>query len=250
MSRILKLLIVLLPLCSVTAQAASSAQNRNEKLRPKGPVTVTADRAEFDKTGVMIYTGSVLLVSDTLQLKGDRLELRQFPSDQYEAKLKGSLAHMEQSGDVDEKGQPLPPMLADGLEMLYDTRTGMLDITGQAKAVRGKNEVNGNTIRYNVNERRVQANGGQGGQVKIIIQSPSTEKNSGTGTKSKTAEKKPNVMPEAAALHPPATPSPTPAPAPTTAPAPEPATPPSGETSSAPAAAAPSTAEKPAGTNP
>lgn len=178
MPHILKLLIVLLPLCSLTAQAATNAQSRSEKLRPKGPVTVTADRAEFDKTGMMIYTGNVLLVSDSLQLKGDRLELRQFPGDQYEAKLKGSLAHMEQSGDVDEKGQPLPPMLADGADMVYDTRTGLLDIVGQAKAVRGKNEVNGNTIRYNVNERRVQASGGQGGQVKIIIQSPPTAEKS------------------------------------------------------------------------
>jgi lipopolysaccharide export system protein LptA len=172
MPRTLKILALLLTLCSLTAQAATAVQTRNDKLRPKGPVTVTADRAEFDKAGVMIYNGNVLLVADNLQLKGDRLELRQFPGDQYEAKLKGSLAHMEQSGDVDEKGQPLPPMLADGQDMLYDTRTGLLDIIGQAKAVRGKNEVNGNTIRYNVNERRVQANGGQGGQVKIIIQSP------------------------------------------------------------------------------
>jgi lipopolysaccharide export system protein LptA len=172
MVRVLKILTLLLTLCSLSLEAAAPVQTRNDKLRPKGPVTVTADRAEFDKTGVMVYTGNVLLVADNLQLKGDRLELRQFPADQYEAKLKGSLAHMEQSGDVDEKGQPLPPMVADGQDMVYDTRTGLLDITGQAKAVRGKNEVNGNTIRYNVNERRVQANGGQGGQVKIIIQSP------------------------------------------------------------------------------
>lgn len=171
MARALKILTLLLPLCSLTTQAAS-VTSRNDKLRPKGPVTVTADRAEFDKTGVMIYSGNVLLVADNLQLKGDRLELRQFPADQYEAKLKGSLAHMEQSGEVDEKGQPLPPMIADGQDMIYDTRSGLLDIVGQAKAVRGKNEVNGNSIRYNVNERRVQANGGVGGQVKIIIQSP------------------------------------------------------------------------------
>lgn len=172
MARALKIFALLLTLCSLTAHAAAAVQTRNDKLRPKGPVTVTADRAEFDKTGVMIYSGNVLLVADNLQLKGDRLELHQFPADQYEAKLKGSLAHMEQSGDVDEKGQPLPPMIADGQDMIYDTRTGLLDITGQAKAIRGKNEVNGNNIRYNVNERRVQANGGQGGQVKIIIQSP------------------------------------------------------------------------------
>ena len=200
MSRILKLLIVLLPLCSVAAQAASSVQNRNEKLRPKGPVTVTADRAEFDKTGVMIYSGNVLFVSDNFQLKGDRLELHQFPGDQYEAKLKGLPAHMEQSGDVDDKGQPLPPMIADGNDMVYDTRTGLLDITGQAKAVRGKNEVNGNSIRYNVNERRVQANGGKGGQVKIIIQPPASM----SGEKKKTQAVAPRSAPTTAATSAPA----------------------------------------------
>lgn len=188
MSRTLKLALLLLPLCCTTAQAASSTPGKNENLRPKGPVTVTADRAELDKTGVMIYIGNVLLVTDTLQLKGDRLELRQFPNDQYEAKLKGTLAHMEQSGEIDDKGQPLPPMLADGLDMLYDTRTGLLDIIGKAKAVRGKNEVNGDTIRYNVNERRVQASGGQGGQVKIIFQAPSKEQRSETPAPPKAAK--------------------------------------------------------------
>lgn len=249
MSRILKLLFVLLPLCSVTtAQAASGVQNRNEKLRPKGPVTVTADHAEFDKTGVMVYTGNVLLVSDTLQLKGDRLELRQFPGDQYEATLKGSLAHMEQSGDVDEKGQPLPAMLADGLGMVYDTRTGLLDITGQARAVRGKNEVNGNSIRYNVNERHVQANGGQGGQVKIIIQSPAEKPSGPAARPARPAEKKP----PASATTP--VPNPTPATAPS-APASAVSAPQPSETPPAPAAGAatPAKEEKssaPAGTAP
>ena len=267
MSRILKLLVVLLSLCSMTAQAASSVQSRNEKLRPKGPVTVTADRAEFDKSGVMIYSGNVLMVSDTLQLKGDRLELRQFPGDHYEAKLQGSLAHMEQSGDVDDKGQPLPPMLADGVDMIYDTRTGLLDIVGQARAVRGKNEVNGNTIRYNVNERRVQANGGQGGQVKIIIQPPASgQKSSSTPTSAatpgkapKSAEKKTTEIPQASSPHLILTPSLAPVTAPATSPTapaqpveavPAPATP---ATAEIPAVAAPAKEEKasaPVGTSP
>lgn len=240
MPQLPKLALLLLPLFCITAQAATGTPSKNDNLRPKGPVTVTADRAELDKTGVMIYSGNVLLTSDTLQLKGDRLELRQYPGDQYEAKLKGSLAHMEQSGEVDDKGQPAPPMLADGADMLYDTRTGILDIVGQAKAVRGKNEVSGNTIRYNVNERRVQATGGQGGQVKIIFQSPPPKEKTQTPAPSRAArpvEKKApaNIAPPQPRLT--LTPSLTPAAAPTTAPQ-------APETASAPAAAAPVPAEK------
>lgn len=185
------LTVLLLSLICITAQAAP-AHARNDKLKPKGPVTVTADRAELDKAGAMIYLGNVMLVSDNLQLKGDRLELKQYPGDQYEAKVSGTLAHMEHGGETDDKGQPLPPMIADGETLNYDTRTGLLDIIGKAKATRGKNEVNGNTIHYNVNERRVQVNGGDGKQVRIIFQ-PGEKLNSSKSpsAKSKTAEKKP-----------------------------------------------------------
>jgi lipopolysaccharide export system protein LptA len=171
------LLGLLLALALAPALAAPSAKKSpTDALRPTGPVTVTADRAEWSKGGAMIYTGKVSLDSDKLKMSGDRLELTQLPSNQYTAKITGALAHLEHAGELDDKGQPTPTVTADASTLLYDSRTSVVDIMGSARMTRGKDEVTGNTIRYNVAERRIQAAGGEGGQVKIVIQPPPDKK--------------------------------------------------------------------------
>ncbi len=51
----------------------------------------------------------------------------------------------------------------------------MLDLLTDAYVMRGTDEITGDTIKYDVRERRIQASGGDGGQVKIIIQPASTD---------------------------------------------------------------------------
>ena len=165
--------LLALPLLGIAAPAKKSAA---DVMRPTGPVTVTADRAEWAKSGAMIYSGSVQLTSDTLKLSGDKLELTQLPASQYTAKITGKLAHLEHAGEPNEKGEPTPPITADALTLLYDSRTSMVDVMGDAKMTRGKDEVTGSSIRYNVAERRIQAAGGEGGQVRIVIQPPPDKK--------------------------------------------------------------------------
>lgn len=135
-------------------------------LKPSGPVTLTSDKAELVQGNSAVYTGNVVLSSDTLKLEGDRVELKQYPGGQYEAKITGGPAKMNHVGN----GPDNPPVSARAKTLNYDSRNGVLDLISDAFVMRGNDEITGDTIKYDVNERRIQASGGSGGQVKIILQ--------------------------------------------------------------------------------
>lgn len=147
------------------SKASLSAKPSAADLKPSGAVTVTAKTAELVQGNSAIYTGNVVLTSSTLKLDGDRVELKQYPGGQYEARITGGPAHMNHAG----AGADNPSVAAHAKTLNYDTRNGVLDLIGDAYILRGSDEITGDTIRYNVNERRIQAGGGDG-QVKIIIQ--------------------------------------------------------------------------------
>lgn len=140
-------------------------------LKPTGPVTLTSDKAELVQGNSAIYTGNVVLTSDTLKLEGDRVELKQYPGGQYEAKITGGPARMNHAGN----GVDNPAVAARAKTLNYDSRNGVLDLLSDAYVLRGTDEITGDTIKYDVRERRIQASGGDGGQVKIIIQPASND---------------------------------------------------------------------------
>ena len=154
------------------AVAQAAAAPAPDPLRPSGPVTVTADRAEWQNGGVMRYSGNVLLKSETLQLSGDSLELQQQGNGQYQARISGRPAHLNHAAGVDKDGKPLPAVGAEAARLAYDSGSGIVDIVGGARMTRGTDEINGDEIHYNARERRIQAAGGAGGQVRIVIQPP------------------------------------------------------------------------------
>lgn len=153
---------------------ADTKQGASDRFRPTGPVTVTATSVDWAKNGLMVYTGNVKLSSDTLNMDGDRLELEQLGDGQYRAKITGAPAHLLHTGvpAADNGGQSDPPVTARGKQLNFDSQSGLADVIGDAKVTRGEDEITGETIHYNVNERRIQAAGGTGGQVRIVIQPP------------------------------------------------------------------------------
>ena len=159
------------PAAAAAPAAKTAKPTVGQRMRPNGPVTVTAANVDWTKNGLMVYTGDVKLTSDTLNLDGDRLELEQLGDGQYKAKVTGAPAHLlHQGGEPDAQGQPDPPVTARGKTLIYDSQNGVADVIGDARVTRGEDEITGETIHYNVNERRIQAAGGSGGQVKIVIQ--------------------------------------------------------------------------------
>lgn len=165
-------LLLVLGLATGLAAAQQKRENNVDALRPTGPVTVTADRAEWEQNGAMVYTGNVLMSSDTLRLKGDRLELRQLEGGQFTANVTGKPARLDHPGLKEKNGEAGPPVSAEARTLNYDSRTSMVDILGNAHLTRGKDQIDGDNIGYDAAARRIRAAGGQGGQVKIVIQPP------------------------------------------------------------------------------
>jgi lipopolysaccharide export system protein LptA len=136
-------------------------------LRPKGPVDITADRTDAVEGSTAIYSGHVNLVSDTLHMDGDRLELKQHADHAFEARITGAPAHMSHAGT----GPDNPPMAAHAKTLVYDSSTGIVDLITEAFVDRNGDTTTADTIHYNLLDRSLQANGGKE-QVHIVIQPP------------------------------------------------------------------------------
>ncbi|MBL6750410.1 MAG: hypothetical protein ISP90_07790 [Nevskia sp.] len=178
------------------AAAAAGTQDTRDRLtslpsaqdlRPTGPITISANHAEALQGNTATYTGNVVLNSNTLKMDGDRLDLRRGADGQYEVKLTGAPAHVSHASS----GADDPSLDAHARTVNYDSRSGIIDLLGEAYFKRGNDVTTSDTIRYYVAEQRYEGTG----RVTIVIPPA------------------PGATPGAAS-------APQPAPAPTAAPAP------------------------------
>ena len=139
----------------------------SQEYRLRGPIKITAERAELDHRQTALYRGNVKLTSPDLVLTGDRLELKQPVRGQFEALLTGRPARLTHHG----VGQA-PAVSAQARQIVYDTRTSVVNLTGGAQLERGADTVSSETIRYELAQRRNSASGAEGGQVQIVIEQP------------------------------------------------------------------------------
>jgi lipopolysaccharide export system protein LptA len=161
----------MLAAADAVAQTPAPA-NDAEALRPTGPVTLTADRGEWIDGGEMRYEGNVALESEALKLSGDRMTVTQHPDGAFEAQILGAPAKLDHRAREGAQGIAGQNVTAEGQRIDYDSRSGVIQLQGQARLLRGSDEVEGERIDYIVAERRVRASGGDGGQVRIVIQPP------------------------------------------------------------------------------
>lgn len=169
----------------------ASARSQAEALRPSGPVTVKADRAEWVQNNQMKYSGNVSMTSDTLVVRGDSMEVHQASDGQFEAWVHGKPAILDHAADPTATGAAAKPLHAEALEIHYDSQSGTANMTGAAHIKRGDDEVDGNTIGYIVPERRIQAASGGKGQVTITFQPPPAKQQDTTGGKKNSKGKTP-----------------------------------------------------------
>ncbi len=154
---------------SVPAQTRTVARPATE-VRLRGPIKITAERAELERREYALYRGRVKLVSEDMVLTGDRLELRQPDRGQFEVRLTGAPARLDHPGDA--QG---PPVSASATEIVYNTRTATVDLSGSVQLARGDDQLSGNQVRYYLAARRISAEGSDNGQIQLTITSPPQE---------------------------------------------------------------------------
>lgn len=156
------------PASTSQARKAALSPPKSSQFRPSGPITITADRAKLVAGGYAVYSGNVKVSSNTLNMQGDRLKLKQSTNRQYVATVTGTPAQLSHASS----GPDDPPVTAHADTLIYNSDSQTIILDGHAQLTRGDNSINGQHISYNLAVHQVQAGGGNGGQVKMVIQPP------------------------------------------------------------------------------
>lgn len=115
-----------------------------EKADRDKPINLEADRVSIDDAKQLaIFEGNVLLTQGTLQIRGDRMEVRQDKDGFKYGTTWGNLAYFRQKRDgYDEYIEGW----AERIE--YDGRADTMQMFNRAQMRRGEDEVRGNYISY------------------------------------------------------------------------------------------------------
>jgi len=157
-------------LAALASGAAENPGSKREQVKLqalRGPVKITAERADLDRAQSALYRGNVRLTSAELELAGDRLELRQPAKGEFTVQLTGSPAHLHHAAVAD-----APEINATAPRIDYDTRSAQVIMSGGATIQRGTDQMSSDTIQYNVAARRISASGVGKGQVQMVVQPP------------------------------------------------------------------------------
>ena len=68
-----------------------------------------------------------------------------------------------------------PPVTASASQIVYDTRTATVDLSGGVQLARGTDQLSSGQVTYNLAARRITASGDGASQVHITIQPPQND---------------------------------------------------------------------------
>lgn len=142
-----------LALCGLLSHATPG---RAEKADRDKPVNLEADRVTVDDAKqIAVFEGNVVLTQGTLQITGNRMEVRQDKEGFRHGTTWGNLAYFRQKRDgVDEYIEGW----AERIE--YDGRAEKMQMFTRAMMKRGEDEVRGNYISYDSQTEFYQVIGG------------------------------------------------------------------------------------------
>jgi len=160
--------------CLLAALAAGAAAEKADRDKP---VNLEADRVTIDDSKkIAVFEGNVVLTQGTLQIRGDRMEVRQDKEGFRQGITWGSPAHFRQKRDgFDEYIEGW----AERIE--YDGRAESVQMFNRAQLKRGQDEVRGNYISYDSRSEFFQVTGAgspaaeSGGRVRAVIQPKSKD---------------------------------------------------------------------------
>ncbi len=151
-----------------------------EKSDRDKPVHLEADRVTIDDVKqIATFEGNVVLTQGTLQIRGDRMEVRQDKEGFKQGTTWGNPAAFRQKREgYDENIEGW----AERIE--YESRVETMQMFNRAQIKRGQDELRGNYISYNAGTEFFQVTGGSAaaspgnpeGRVRAVIQPKSKEK--------------------------------------------------------------------------
>ena len=165
-------------LCMLTALALPASAEKADRDKP---VNLEADRVTIDDAKqIAIFEGNVMLTQGTLQIRGDRMEVRQDKEGFKQGTTWGSPATFRQKREgYDEYIEGWAGRIE------YDGRVETLQMFNRAQLKRGQDEVRGNYISYDARSEFFQVTGVSPntpvssepeGRVRAVIQPKSKEK--------------------------------------------------------------------------
>src|SRR5687767_1255225 len=159
----------------LTAMPAAAEKADRDK-----PVNLEADRVTIDDAKQLaVFEGNVVLTQGTLQIRGDRMEVRQDREGFKQGTTWGNPASFRQKRDgYDEYIEGWAGRIE------YDGRAETLQMYTRAQLKRGQDEVRGDYISYDARSEFFQVTGGPktatpdnpGGRVRAVIQPKSKDK--------------------------------------------------------------------------
>lgn len=139
--------------CTLLGLAAGAGAEKGDRDKP---VNLEADRVTIDDSKqIALFEGNVVLTQGTLQIRGDRMEVRQDKDGFKQGTTWGNLVHFRQKREgIDEYIEGW----AERVE--YDGRAETMQLFSRAQLKRGQDEVRGNYISYNSRTEFFQVVGG------------------------------------------------------------------------------------------
>ena len=137
------------------------------------PIHIEGDDAEIDQNNeTIVYTGSVEVVQGTLRVKGDKMVVK-INGDQVERITTiGAPAHYQQQLE-DNQGE----VRARADAIIYHTAAERIYLNGKATLVQKGNELQGESIRYDIVNGKVDASAGDtNGRVRMQLDPASRPK--------------------------------------------------------------------------
>jgi len=166
-----------LGLLLLNASSVALAENADRNK----PVKLEADKVTIDDAKqVAVFVGNVVLRQGTLEIRGDRMEVRQDKEGFKFGTAWGDRAYFRQKRDGSEE---YIEGWAERLE--YDGRAETMKMFNKAQVRRGQDEIRGNFISYDAKSEFYQVTGGgkkaadmkySGGRVHAVIQPKSKQK--------------------------------------------------------------------------
>lgn len=140
----------------------------------QGSMSISADYAETDKIdfndGLWVFNGNVRVEAGLSVLTCDSARLSFIAHELEHAELTGAPARLEQTDPETGKVNQ-----GEGKLMIYDLKAGTVTLSNEAVFSDGANRMSSSSITYDLVSRRIRADSGNSGSVRIMIDPNSPE---------------------------------------------------------------------------